>query len=189
MVYDPAFLEHLDVYPETGYWLEYSIPCLAESGFLSNPNVRCVPPRDYGKSVLLKAHSPEHVEAVREARRWGLSCSARGFEEAACLVRSTAKEVCGGRVASLLEGGYEPPVLSACLHSYLDAMARHLARRHSALEWKPRMRSSRPCQSSRRFSPLSGYTLTLFSQNTECVSFIREFSLNSSLLQSYSRGL
>jgi len=73
IVYDPAFLEHLDVHPETGYRLEYSVSCLAESGFLADPDVRCVLPDIHDQSILLGVHSREHVEAVREASRWGFS--------------------------------------------------------------------------------------------------------------------
>ncbi|MEO1856989.1 MAG: GNAT family N-acetyltransferase [Rubritalea sp.] len=49
--------------------------------------------------------------------------SPNGFAELTKLVCSYADQYCGGRVVSVLEGGYEPTVLANCVEAHVKALA------------------------------------------------------------------
>jgi acetoin utilization deacetylase AcuC-like enzyme len=46
----------------------------------------------------------------------------QGFGELTSLVLDMAREHCGGRAVSVLEGGYHPAALTACVTTHLKAL-------------------------------------------------------------------
>ncbi|MEX1098172.1 MAG: histone deacetylase [Planctomycetales bacterium] len=53
-----------------------------------------------------------------------LGLETEDFEPLTRLVRQVADTHCGGRVVSLLEGGYNVPILAECVECHLDALTR-----------------------------------------------------------------
>ncbi|MEX0716340.1 MAG: histone deacetylase [Planctomycetaceae bacterium] len=53
-----------------------------------------------------------------------LGLETEDFEPLTRLVRQVADEHCGGRVVSLLEGGYNVPILAECVECHLEALIR-----------------------------------------------------------------
>ena len=51
-----------------------------------------------------------------------LGLEVEDFAELTRLVRGVANEYCGGRIVSVLEGGYNPTVLPLCVEAHLSAL-------------------------------------------------------------------
>ena len=78
-----------------------------------------------GLADIAKKMNPDLImisagfDAHRSDPIGSLGLEVEDFAELTRIVRGTANEYCGGRIVSMLEGGYNPPVLAECVEAHL----------------------------------------------------------------------
>ncbi|MCI0596022.1 MAG: histone deacetylase, partial [candidate division Zixibacteria bacterium] len=101
-----------------------NVPLAAGSGdeeFLAGLKEKLIPAAQKYRPefIIISAGFDAHAEDPLA----GLDVTDEGFEEAARLVKELAEEVCGGKLVSVLEGGYDLDVLGRCVCDHLKILS------------------------------------------------------------------
>jgi len=101
-----------------------NVPLAAGSGdeeFLAGIKEKLTPAaKEYRPEfIIISAGFDAHAEDPLA----GLQVTDEGFKEASRLVKKLAEEVCGGKLASVLEGGYNLEVLGRCVYDHIKILS------------------------------------------------------------------
>ena len=84
----------------------------------SQPSSKSLPARIRPELVLVSAGFDSH----RADPIGSLGLETEDFAELTTMVKSIAAAHAGGRIVSILEGGYNPPVLAECVETHLRGL-------------------------------------------------------------------